>query len=268
MPFFSAPIETALTRTSTTLRCGLNGCYVGGLSVQKRGIKTVRSRWGQRYMIHNRRAWQTPPKKVPAKHVYTRKELKRLKLSNVKPIKPVWQSRRIPLMGFKIGALQLWDEWGERHMITVVQVDNVHVMEQFTVPKHGLEGLRLGLGSRSAIRASKAQLGEAIKLGLPLKHTIKGRPCSTDCFLPVRHRLSVKHFTAGQYVMVAGMTRARGFQGVVRRWNFQGEDAHIGTPRSARRAAGSTGTHGDQMVRRGRGCLAPHKDALHSLAFQ
>lgn len=180
---------------------------------QARTLSTAPSRWGQRWLRSHGCVWKTRPKSFPSSRTYTKRQLKRLRLAALTRIRPVWQSRRAPLLGHKIGAMHLWDEWGERHMTTVVQVDQLHVLERLTVPKHGLEGLRMGIGTRSAVKASKAQIGEAIKLNLPLKHTIQGRPCSTDCALPVGHCFSVKHFTPGQYVMVAGMTRARGFQG-------------------------------------------------------
>lgn len=89
-------------------------------------------------------------------------------------------------------------------------------MEKRYIHKHGMEGLKLGIGRRPLCRGNRASIGEAMKLRMELKQRIEGRRCSSDCLLPVAHVMSVRHFTPGQWVMVAGKTTARGFQGLFR----------------------------------------------------
>lgn len=89
---------------------------------QRRWMRPVNTRWGNRWCIRHRRIWEDPMPNVPSTEKYSKKRMSREKLDQLTPINPVWQSRRIPLMGYKVGSMNLWDEWGERHCVTIVKV--------------------------------------------------------------------------------------------------------------------------------------------------
>jgi len=159
----------------------------------------------------------------------------------LKPIKPNWDSRRCGVLGYKMGCMNLWDEWGERHHITVVKVDRCVVLEQRTLAKHGYEAVQLGLGYRNVFRQSKPNVGRYIKLGVGPKHIVKEFKCTADCHIPVGHFMSVRHFVPGMWVFVSGWTKGKGWDGPVGRWGFaRKSDAH-GTEKKAHRSHGSTG---------------------------
>ena len=61
-----------------------------------------------------------------------------------------------------------------------------------------------------------------------------------ECFLPVGYMLGPKHFGIGQYVDVQSTSKGKGFQGVMKRWNFSGQGASHGTSK-AHRLPGSIG---------------------------
>ena len=63
---------------------------------------------------------------------------------------------------------------------------------------------------------------------------------SPENFLPVGYMLSPLHFKIGQRVDVKGVSKGKGTQGVMRRWNFSGQPASHGNSK-AHRAAGSIG---------------------------
>lgn len=96
-----------------------------------------------------------------------------------------------------------------------IKVDRLEVMEKCYIHKHGIEGMKFGLGRRPIVGRSRSLIGEAMKLNMEMKHWIEARRCSSDCILPVNHVLSVRHFTPGQWVMVGGWTTAKGFQGTI-----------------------------------------------------
>jgi large subunit ribosomal protein L3 len=80
-----------------------------------------------------------------------------------------------------------------------------------------------------------------------------------DCLLPLGKflnfiqgfQLSSRHFIPGQYVDVTGVTKGKGFQGVIKRWGFKGQPATHGTSVS-HRSHGSTGQQGAQHTFKGK----------------
>lgn len=206
-----------------TFKCGfyLTGSIfrvhsgIGFVGTQRRWMRQVGSRWGNRLCKKHRRIWEAELPTVPLTESFTIQRMKSERLDKIKRITPIWQSRRLPMIGYKVGSMNLWDEWGERHFITVIKVDRLEIMQKCFIHKHGIEGVQFGLGRRQIVRQPRSLIGEAMKLQMELKHRIERRRCSSDCILPVKHVMSVRHFTPGQWVMVGGWTRARGFQGNV-----------------------------------------------------
>ena len=63
---------------------------------------------------------------------------------------------------------------------------------------------------------------------------------SNDACIPSGVTLNAAHFVAGQFVDVQGLSRGKGFQGVMKRWNFAGGAATHGNSKN-HRTPGSTG---------------------------
>ena len=76
--------------------------------------------------------------------------------------------------------------------------------------------------------------------GVPLKRMLAEFRVSRDALLPVGTELTAAHFVPGQYVDVAGTSIGKGFQGVMKRFNFAGGPASHGNS-LAHRVPGSTG---------------------------
>lgn len=165
----------------------------------------------------------------------------------VQPCKPVLGSKRTGVLAYKIGCMSLWDEWGQRSMVTVCQLDRAVVLQQRTLVKDGYEALQIGLGYRSVHRQNKTNIGDYIKAGVGPKHKICEFRVSSDCLLPVGHQISARHFTPGQWVFVSGWSKAKGYQGVMKRWGFQGMPATRGNEK-AHRLPGSIGQTGAGLV--------------------
>lgn len=137
--------------------------------------------------------------------------------------------------------MSLWDSWGERHPVTVCEVDRCLVLQQKTLATHGYEACVLGVGYRSPLRISRPNLGRFLSLGVEPKATIAEFKVSSDCLLPPGHEMSVRHFVPGQWCFVSGWSKAKGFQGPMKRWGFRGQNASHGTESKAHRSHGSIG---------------------------
>jgi len=198
------------------------------------------SKWQKRlgFLLEHRR--RPPVPTIPATETYD-------KPVPFKPCRPLLGSKRTGVLAYKIGCMSLWDEWGEKRMITVCQLDRLAVLEAMTIQKNGYEALRLGLGYRSVHRQPKPNLGAFIKAGVGPKHKMCEFRVSSDCLIPVGHQISVRHFVPGQWVFVSGWSKGKGFQGPMKRWGFQGMPAGHGT-KKAHRAHGSVGQRGAAKV--------------------
>lgn len=221
------------------------------------------SKWQKRlgYLLeHNRRP---PVPEIPSVEVFE-------KDSEIKPSYSILGSKRCGAIAYKIGCMSLWDEWGQRHMITVCQLDRLHVLQQRTLARDGYEALQVGLGYRSIHRQTKPRLGTFIKAGVGPKHKICEFRVSSDCMIPVGHQITARHFVPGQWVFVSGWSKGKGFQGPVKRWGFQGMPATRGTEKT-HRAHGSVGQRGAKLVWKNKkmaGHMGPDPRCVNAKVFR
>jgi len=106
--------------------------------------------------------------------------------------------------------------------------------------------VQLGIGELKLKRAKGTVLGHCRKaLGEDIaKRKIAEFRVSPDALLKPGQKISSAHFVAGQLVDVAGITKGKGFQGVMKRWGFGGGRASHGNS-LAHRSLGSTGMRQD-----------------------
>ena len=128
------------------------------------------------------------------------------------------------LIAKKLGMSQIFDEKGLLIPVTVLQAGPCTVIEKKTVEKHGYSALQLGFGSRKAKNVTKAIKGHVKPAGLSENPptVIKEFRISADSDMEIGSTLDVSAFEEGQFVDVSGKMKGRGFQGVVKRYNFAG----------------------------------------------
>lgn len=135
------------------------------------------------------------------------------------------------LIGKKIGMTQVYDEQGVLIPVTVIQVGPCVVTAVKTVERDGYDALQLGFGARKAKNLSRAVKGhltkavavdEAGKLPAILRE-FRGMDAAEPGAV-----IKADVFAAGDFIDVVGTTKGRGFQGVVKRWNFGGGRASHG----------------------------------------
>ncbi len=148
------------------------------------------------------------------------------------------------IIGTKIGMTQIFDEKGEVVRCTVVQAGCV-VVGKRTLEKDGYSALVLGVGARREKLASKPVLGAFKKISQPPKRWVRElrAPAEHVARFEVGQKVPVDEiFQVGQFVDAQGITRGRGFSGVVRRWSMAGGVQTHGT-HEYRRHGGSIGTN-------------------------
>ena len=132
------------------------------------------------------------------------------------------------LIGKKLGMTQVFDEKGVLTPVTVIEVGPCVVTDVKTAERDGYSAIQLGFGSRKAKNVTKARKGHLAKAGvtgdrLPaVLREIRGAEAEVGAVL------KADIFAVGEYLDVIGITKGRGFQGTVKRWNFGGGRASHG----------------------------------------
>ena len=127
------------------------------------------------------------------------------------------------MLGRKVGMLTRYDDAGRAYGATVIEfADNV-VTQVRTIDRDGYSAVQVGtVGDRK--RTTRAQRGHLRASGqeqVSMTVLAEFRTNETD-ELDVGTSLSVDRFQSGMYVDVTARTKGRGFQGVVKRWDFAG----------------------------------------------
>lgn len=145
------------------------------------------------------------------------------------------------LIGKKIGMTNLYDAEGKMSTCTVVQVGPCTVTQLKTEDKDGYSAVQLGYGEKKEKSSTKAQLGHFSKA----KTTPKSKLVEFKGFdqeVNLGDVLKVEDvFAEGEYVDVVGRSKGKGFQGVVKRYNFRGVGQATHGQHNRLRAPGSIG---------------------------
>lgn len=124
------------------------------------------------------------------------------------------------LIGKKLGMTQLFNDKGEVVPVTVIQAGPCTVTEIRNAEKNGYTAVQLGYGTNKETRFTRPVLGQFKKRNLPPSRHLKEFRVDDVSGLEVGQSLTVAMFEAGQKVNVQGVTKGRGFAGVVKRYGF------------------------------------------------
>ncbi len=145
------------------------------------------------------------------------------------------------LIGRKVGMTQIYDENGNVLPVTVLEVGPCPIMRIKTKDNDGYEALKLCF-MESKKGLTKPMEGVFKQAGIePHKH-IKEFRCNVGTY-KVGEALTIDLFKDVKYVDVSGVSKGKGFQGVMKRWGFHGGKITHGS--MFHRRPGSIGMHQD-----------------------
>lgn len=146
----------------------------------------------------------------------------------------------IGIVGRKSGMTRIFTDSGVSVPVTVVEVEPNRITQVKNVETDGYSAVQVTVGSRRASRVVKPAKGHFEKAQAEAGRGIwELRNDSQESF-EVGGQITVEAFEAGQKVDVTGTSKGKGFQGVIKRWNFAAQDATHGNSLS-HRAPGSIG---------------------------
>jgi large subunit ribosomal protein L3 len=144
------------------------------------------------------------------------------------------------LIGRKVGMTSIFDENGKNIPCTVIEAGPCIVTQVRTEEVDGYNALQLGFDDKAEKRANKAEHGHFKKAGTaPKRKVVEFRDFEGE------HKLGdtvgVDLFSEGEFVDVSGISKGKGFQGVVKRHGFSGVGQATHGQHNRLRAPGSIG---------------------------
>jgi len=151
---------------------------------------------------------------------------------------------RFGMIGKKVGMTRIYDDQGLATAVTVIAADTNTVYEVRTPEKNKVSAVVMGSGERKASRTNKPQRVAFEKAGRKNPLILRQfRAAPAD--LAVGSEVPVTRFKPGQLVDVYGLSKGKGFHGVMRKHNYAGQaDAHGSTTHRRNGAIGCRSTPG------------------------
>lgn len=123
------------------------------------------------------------------------------------------------LLGKKLGMTQVFDE-SRLTPVTVIEAGPCRVVTIKTKERDGYEAVQLSYGEVKERKLSKAELGHLKKQQAPASRVLREFEKAGEA--TVGESVTVSMFKKGDWVDVVGISKGKGFQGVVRRHNYAG----------------------------------------------
>ncbi|MBM4153954.1 MAG: 50S ribosomal protein L3 [Lentisphaerae bacterium] len=127
------------------------------------------------------------------------------------------------LIGRKLGMTRVFDGEGRQVPVTVLQAGPCTVVQRKTAASDGYEAAQLGFESQKASRLGKPVAGHCEKAGVGPFRVLREVPLEAGEEAKAGDAVTVAIFEKGGFVDVTGISKGRGFQGVMRRHNMSGQ---------------------------------------------
>lgn len=151
------------------------------------------------------------------------------------------------ILGEKLNMDQTWDEKGMVVPFTVIKAGPCQVTQVRTKEKDGYQAIQVGFGlKKKMVKPAKGHLK-----ALPLFRFLREVRLEDETTMKRGDTIDISQFVPGDIVQVTGVSKGKGFQGVVKRHGFHGHPATHGH-KDQLRMPGSIGAGGVQHVRKGK----------------
>jgi large subunit ribosomal protein L3 len=134
------------------------------------------------------------------------------------------------IIGKKVGMTQVYDDQNVLMAVTVVEAGPCPVVQVKTAETDGYNAVQLGYSAKKAKNTSKAELNHAAKAGLELAPRLLDEVRLAEApEVKPGDTVTVEDFNAGQLVDVIGVSKGKGFAGVMKRYRVGGGPASHGS---------------------------------------
>lgn len=122
------------------------------------------------------------------------------------------------ILGKKLGMTQVFTPEGNVIPVTVIEAGPCVVLQKKDLENDGYEAIQIGFADKAEKRANKPEIGHAKKANTAPKRYIKELRGVELSQYEVGQELKADMFTEGEFVDVTGISRGKGFAGVIKRW--------------------------------------------------
>jgi len=145
------------------------------------------------------------------------------------------------IIGTKLGMTQVFDDEARAIPVTVIKAGPCHVVQVKTVERDGYSAVQISFGEMKQGSVNKPTAGHFAKAGVaPARHLIEVRVDDPSAYEVGQVIRIADVLEKGQRADVSGVSKGKGFAGVMKRHNFAGQNASHGTHKT-HRAPGSIG---------------------------
>jgi large subunit ribosomal protein L3 len=144
------------------------------------------------------------------------------------------------ILGRKLGMTQVWDADGRMVPVTVIEAGPCRVVQIKTPERDGYSAVQLAFGETKASRLNKPELGHLKAADAPPSRTLVELRVDDLSSFELGQVIKADVFAAGDKVDATGISKGRGFSGVMARHNFSGQNATHGNHKK-HRAPGAIG---------------------------
>ncbi len=124
------------------------------------------------------------------------------------------------ILGKKVGMTQIFSEAGTLIPVTVVEVTPNVVLQKKTVETDGYNAIQLGYGDKRDSLSTKPEKGHVAKANTAPKRFVKEIAGEEMLAFEVGQEVKGNIFAVGELVDVTGTSKGKGYQGVIKRYNF------------------------------------------------
>jgi large subunit ribosomal protein L3 len=126
------------------------------------------------------------------------------------------------ILGKKIGMTRVFGDEGQQTPVTVIEIGPCVVVQRKTKSQDGYEALKLGFVEVKASRANKAHAGQFKAVNATPKRFLREFEVEASDEIKAGDTVTASVLDGADYVDIIGVTKGRGFQGVVRRFKMAG----------------------------------------------
>ena len=151
-------------------------------------------------------------------------------------------SEKMGIIGRKLGMTRIFADDGTAVAVTVVKAGPCPVTQVKTVETDGYNALQIAFEEVADKKVTKAMKGHFAKAGVAACREVRELRLAEAATVEAGQVLTAEMFAAGDTVKVTGTSIGKGYQGVMRRWNFHGMDDGHGDEK-VHRSGGSIGNN-------------------------
>ena len=151
-------------------------------------------------------------------------------------------SEKMGIIGRKLGMTRIFADDGTAVAVTVIKAGPCPVTQVKTVETDGYNALQIGFEDVAEKKVTKAMKGHFAKAGVAACREVRELRLAEAATVEAGAVLTADMFAAGDKVKVTGTSIGKGYQGVMRRWNFHGMDDGHGDEK-VHRSGGSIGNN-------------------------